>query len=106
MADVKSRGGGPSVPARSGTPSIGNRPIMTCRRAMHPPTIGSTKLKSVFTHCQSWRRACARRIVVDDFNKFLLLFGASSIIVLFSVGIIQIADRARRVTNEGRTGKR
>jgi hypothetical protein len=43
---------------------------------------------------------------VDDFNKFLLLFGASSIIVLFSVGIIQIADRARRVTNEGRTGKR
>src|ERR1017187_3278568 len=32
---------------------------------MHRPTIGSTRLKSVFTHCQNWRRACAKRTAVD-----------------------------------------
>src|ERR1035441_5085172 len=32
---------------------------------MHHPTIGSTELESVFTHCQNWRSACAKMTVVD-----------------------------------------
>jgi hypothetical protein len=62
---------------------------------MHHPTIGSTKLKSVFTHCQSWRRACARRIVVDYLDKFLLLFGSPSIIVLFSFVAVHTWESVR-----------
>jgi hypothetical protein len=32
---------------------------------MHHPTIGSTKLECVFTHCQNWQSACAKMTVVD-----------------------------------------
>src|ERR1035441_6273032 len=59
---------------------------------MHHPTIDSTRLKSVFTHYQSWRRACARRAVVGYLDKFLLLFGSPSIIVLFSFVAVHTCD--------------